>query len=313
MEKIGRYIYFRINKDHVPILKKYLTNRNKSLKINKCTIINIFSYDEHDNICFSVHIDDLITTDKFMTSFDIPCSYPMKNSNFIHEFLEILLEENRKDLIEYLYAHDVYPCNDFRELGDSINTSYLVYDLLCKSVQKNGILLEYLLNEFQYVIFNTSYFDNMIDDILLYAYKNGDIDSAKLILNKFSDEIDDRLDTILYKAGLNAIATGMLPMLEYLVECGLNIKHYDKKFLNRAIVFDNPHIADYLLSSGCNIKKITYFSIEKAIAKDSINALQWLFTKLEFTQDQINDLFINYDGTNVEIIQLLIDQGVNVK
>lgn len=309
-EDSGRFLYFIVKTNNVADLEKYLNNNNKSLRIKKNCNIDVFSYDEnHDSSRFSIHMDNFIEINEFMRKTFLESNYIVIPVNPDDKFFELLIQEERIGLIDYFFKN----CSDtnYYETADFRYQKKMIAKLLHESINQNGILLEYLLDILDH-------YKNQLDvkeikNILSNACQTGNIRSIQLVLDKFISKFGYLKEYLLYNAAVDIISIGIVSLLEFLQGYGISIVLHGLKFLRYAITFGNPQMADHLLSQGADMTGITYEDIEEFVKDSRVDGMRWIFTQLEFEQDQIDDLFLHCYESDPEMVELLIEQGADLK
>lgn len=311
---LGRYIYFFLGAgEEATELRKYVTNNNTILK-TKNNKVNLHTHEiKASGTYFAVDIDDLKETLKFLLKNFPQCCYFLLDKNFDKEFARILLEENRIELIEYLikkdaYPHYHYPADNNYITGET-NSTVMVYGLLTESIHRNGVMLDFLFDTFHKSLIYEDYI-HLLSRILMIACKNGDLQSTSIILGRYAKYFDSPK---LYCAAVSAIETGLVALLDCLVNFGFNLGHYKNHLLSRALIFDQPDIADYLILKGASIESLKHKDFVEILKKNNINSMQWLFIQFEFQQEQIDNLFMKCHKNSVEMVELFVNQGANVK
>lgn len=286
------FVTFHIKRKCYDKFKKYIIG-NKKIMLSENDFIDIlFLHNFSGYIRIDIPINNMIKFGKLLVKKNI-----MGKIFYDSELTETLLTHNLVDSLKYLIE----------------NTSVDHTDLLkdaCKLSNKNTInfLLERLTNIDTFKIF-------------VSECSNNNIEVIELFLEHLKDDEDDNNDFIRNINDFDNIQEFIKCdnqlILKIIASYGMDIaslyKHNRDDLLRQAITNNLINSADFLLDNGADID-LDYYDIEYCAKLNYIEAIDFLLDNyICLDQEYIDDLFISSINYSTEMIQLLIDNGANIK
>ena len=283
-------IDFEIHSKSSKKFKKYITQTNDKtrLKIGNHTYIDLVDYWFANNIYFEICPEDFIEFHQFIRKRKIAGGF----SNGIYK----LVEKNYIDLIDYLIGINFEYCSNYNQPSNEIITN--LFWIACEI--SGTYMIKCLLEQV----------DDNFDKSqgFIFACKRGDIEIISMLLDELDHGILD-----FNKSLRHAIISGNLEVIKLLIEQGANINLYKNVFLQEAIKNNFSDIAEFLLSIGADITVIDNDNMICCMKSNHVDIVEFLLNKLDYDQKWIDNVFISSCDCSPEIVQLLIDNGANVK
>ena len=278
-------IDFEIQSKSSKKFKKYITEINDKtrLKIGNHKYIDLIGYRCAKDIYFGIYSEDFIEFHQFIRKQKIVGGF----NGGIRKLVE-------KNLVDYLIGIN-FECCDSSDQRPVYRIIEILFLDACEISTANVIksLLERINNNsVKSVGFNE-------------ACERGDIEIISMLLDELDHSILNFNESLHY-----ALDSGNLQVIKKLIEHGANINLYKNRLLVKAIKNNFSDITEFLLSKGADIGKN---EIIYCMESNHVDTVEFLLNKLVFDQGSIDDMFVGSCDYSPEIVQLLIDNGANVK
>jgi hypothetical protein len=276
-EKIKKYVSFKGRNDAI-------------IKINNKILINatIFIHDSHTSIYLLA--DNVVELNNFLVLKGIDFDIDHTTAS------EYILEKNEFDIFDCI-----------------INNNPDKYiDLLLESYRlSNAQAIQYLTDNFST---NEISYENKLQSMkeIFVEYEHYGIGIIKLLLEKMEDNDDfekliNSFDMCMYLAMCTDLET-----LQLFVSYGTKFKKYMNTMYFIAIKHNSIDIAEYLRAKGATCF-FTVDNIIKCAENNYIDAMDFICGKCETDLKWIDYVFMDSEEYSIEIVEILVNNGANVK
>jgi Ankyrin repeats (3 copies) len=275
---------FRTKKDYSKF-RTYLDNDSLELKIRPNNIIQVYYFDDYSNH-IQINVEDLIELHDFLTKKNISGSIDNED---IRDCQTILLENNYIDILDYLIENNFVTDRHFGVM--------LIHACTLSNTDTISYLLKYCDD--------IDHFDKYC--ALDAACRRGGVEIVAFLLEKIN-YTQTNLNGVL----CSTVKGNSLNTLKLLIENGADI-HSNNELLCVSMEKNSIDIMEYLLSNGADITTLTDEQIEYSIEKNHVERIELLLNRLNRDQKWIDNIFKRSAKYSVEMVQLLVDNGANVK
>lgn len=257
------------------------------IKVDKYHYINVRICNSMTNVCISVQINELNVIKKFFAKKKIQSTYSstifIESMNFVRQ--------NRVDMIQCLVEYDLQNSIPYLEC-------LYTYACRCGNVDMVMYLYDYVNNE------------KVVLDGLRNACRFGASEVIDALLSVIDDKIIDYATVFFDVVGRGDIKNVQIAIAYYPVNNDTFNIVSSNALLFEAMRNDFADIVELLVSHGAIITNINNDDFVDCMRANNVSVMEFAINKLN--QERISELFIKSKYCSVEMVELLIEAGVDV-
>lgn len=268
---------------------------NCFLKLSKTKQVNILLYAKvykNKDICFRVNKSDIIQVHQFLYQKNLFLSF-----SILRNFFKFLLEPENEDLFYYIFNED--QIKHIYDIEDSID--HICISLRIATSEKIMCVISFYSKDEE---FNREDYVDFFRELLT----RGDLFLINFFYEKWKFTIKE-----LNGCTLEAVESGRIEVVKFLVENGANIA-FQKRDLIRSVMINNyVDIFNYIFYPSIDSIYIGNRTFIECMNKNNLEIIQFVLSKVSINQAWIDYMFWNCHKSSSEVAELLIDTGADIE